>query len=187
MAKSAGDLKRGNAVRIDGEVMTVVELNHVKPGKGPAYLQAKLRSLKTGGIREMRFRITESVDTVYTDRRKCTYSYRSGDDFVFMDEETFEEYTLPAATVGEEIRLFAEGETLEIETADGVVTGLAYPDYVARTVVQTMSGVKKAAVTNQTKPAELDTGIEVAVPIFIETGERIRIHVASGKYHEREK
>lgn len=187
MAKEAGDLRRGNAIRLNGELMSVVELSHVKPGKGPAYLQAKLRAIPSGATREHRFRITEQVEAVFTEKRKSTYSYKAGDDIIFMDEENFEEYRLGPELVGDGIRFFLEGETLEIETADEVVTGVAYPEYVSREVTTTMSGVKKAAVTNQTKPATLDTGEEVAVPIFIEPGERIRIQVATGKYHEREK
>jgi elongation factor P len=187
MSKEAGSLRRGNAIRLNGELLSVVELNHVKPGKGPAYLQAKLRSIPSGAMREHRFRITEQVETVFTEKRKSTYSYRSGEDFIFMDDESFEEYRLSPETTGDGMRFFLEGETLEIETADEVVTGVAYPEYVTRVVTDTMSGVKKAAVTNQTKPATLDSGEEVAVPIFIEPGERIRIQVATGKYHEREK
>jgi len=187
VAKQAGDLRRGNAIRLNGEIVILVKFDHVQPGKGPAYLQGKLRSIKTGNMREHRFRITEEVETVFTERKLATYSYDAGTAIVFMDAETFEEYQLQKDVVGDEIQFIAEGESLELEIADGEIYGVAYPDYVERTVSQTIEGVKKAAVTNQVKPATLDTGIEVGVPIFIKEGEVIRIDPKTGKYHERAK
>ncbi|MEE9392775.1 MAG: elongation factor P [Planctomycetota bacterium] len=187
MAKEAGDLRRGNAIRLNGELMIVAEFSHVKPGKGPAYLQAKLRAIPSGNIREHRFRITETVEQVFTEKKKSTFSYRSGIHIIFMDEVTFEEYTLSEEMVGDSIRFYAEGETVELEFADGAVVGIAWPEYITRTVKETMQGVKSVKVTNQVKPATLDVGVEVQVPIFIKEGDRIRIQTATGKYHERVK
>lgn len=187
MARVASDLRRGNAIRLNGELLIVQELNHVKPGKGPAYLQSKLRDARTGSLREYRFRMNENVEQVFTERKKSTYSYRSGDEAVFLDDESFEEYRLPLDGIEDRLQYFAEGEGLEVEFADGAVIGLAWPDYVTRTVTQTMHDVKAAKVTNQVKPATLDTNLEVSVPIFVKEGDRIRIAVATGKYHDRAK
>ena len=187
MAKEASDLRRGNAIRLNGELCIVVELNHVKPGKGPAYLQGRLKNIETGSMRDYRFRMNESVDPVFTERKAVTYSYRAGDDLVFMDSETFEEYTLGSDFVGDPIQYVAEGEGLELVTADGAIVDIAYPDYITRTVTSTPPDVKAAKVTNQVKPATLDTGAEVQVPIFIKDGDRVRLQTATGRYHERVK
>lgn len=187
MSKDASELRRGNAVRLGGELCLVVEMNHVKPGKGPAYLQGKLRAVETGTIREKRFRMSEQVETVYVERRKATFSYRSGDDIVFLDDETFEEIQFTKESVGPALRFLSEGEGLEIAYADGDPIGPEWPEYLVRTVTETMEGVKSVKVTNQVKPATLDTGVEIQVPIFIKVGEAVRINVSTGKYHERAK
>lgn len=187
MAKEAADLRRGNAIRLNGELCVVVELNHVKPGKGPAYLQGRLKTIPSGNMRDYRFRMNETVEPVFTERRKAQYSYRSGDDIVFMDEETFEEINLSKDMVGDPIQFFAEGESLEIEFADGAAVGVGWPEYVTRTVTMTMEDVKAVKVTNQVKPATIDTDVEVQVPIFIKIGDRIRLQVQTGRYHERVK
>ena len=185
MADLASDLRRGNAVRLGGDLLVVIEMNHVRPGKGPAYLQGKMRSVTSGAVREQRFRVDESIERVFVERRKVSFSYRSGDDVVFMDDETYEEYRLHDEVVGEGLRFFAEGETIEIAFADGDAIAVEFPEYVTRTVTSTMEDVKKVKVTNQVKPAMLDTNIEVPVPVFIKNGDVIRINVATGKYHER--
>jgi elongation factor P len=187
MSKDASELRRGNAVRLAGELCLVVEMNHVKPGKGPAYLQGKLRAVESGTIREKRFRMSEQVETVFVERRKVTFSYRSGDDIVFLDDETFEEIQFTKDSIGPALRFLSEGEGIEVALADGDPIGLEWPEYLVRTVAETMDGVKSVKVTNQVKPAVLDTGVEIQVPIFIKQGESIRIHVESGKYHERAK
>ena len=124
MAAEASELRRGNALRLNGELLIVVEMNHVKPGKGPAYLQGRLRSVTTGSIREYRFRMNEAVERVFTEQKVVTFSYRAGDDIVFMDDESFEEYHVTAAAAGDSIRLFAEGEKLELQFADGELIGV---------------------------------------------------------------
>ena len=185
MASEASELRRGNAIRLNGELLIVVEMTHVKPGKGPAYLQGRLKSVITGSIRENRFRMNESVDRVFTEQRSVTFSYRAGDEIVFLDDESFEEHRIAEASAGDAMRFFAEGEKLELQFADGELIGVNFPDYVVRTVAQTMQDVKAAKVTNQVKPATLDVGVEIPVPIFIKEGERIRINLETGKYHER--
>ncbi len=187
MASEASELRRGNAIRLNGELFIVVETNHVKPGKGPAYLQSKLRSVAKGGIREHRFRMTEGVDRVFTDSKSCTVSYRSGANIVFLDNESYEEYVIPEEAVGTSIQFFEEGEGLELSFADGELLGVKFPEYVVRTVTLTMRDVKAAKVTNQVKPATLDTGNEIPVPIFIKEGDRIRVNCETGKYHDRVK
>lgn len=187
MATSASDLRRGNAIRHNGELLIVIETTSVKPGKGPAYLQAKLRHATNGSIRDHRFRVTESVERVFTESKPCIFSYRSGSNLVFLDNESYEEYTVPGESAGESIRFFEEGETLELSFADGDLLGIKFPDYVTRTVANTMHDVKAAKATNQVKPATLDTGVEIGVPIFIKEGDRIRISCETGKYHERVK
>ena len=187
MARVASDLRRGNAIRLNGEMVIVQEMSHVKPGKGPAYLQGKLRDVRSGAVREYRFRMDEKVEQVFTESKKSSYSYRSGDEVIFLDEESFEEYRIPLDGIEDRLQFFSEGEVLDVEFADGAVIGIGWPEYVTRTVTQTMHDVKAAKVTNQVKPATIDTDIEVAVPIFIKEGDRIRIQVATGKYHERVK
>ena len=131
--------------------------------------------------------MNESVERVFTEKKKAQYSYRMGEDTVFLDDETYEEYRLVPDLVGEGIRFFAEGEILELDFADGEIIGVSFPEYVTRTVTMTMHDVKAVKVTNQVKPATLDTGNEIGVPVFIKEGDRIRIQVATGKYHERVK
>lgn len=187
MATQATDLRRGNAIKLNGELVVVIEFAHVRPGKGPAYLQGKLRSVTTGAIREHRFRVSESVERVFTEQKKCLYSYRNGSNCVFMDESNFEEYQVPEEMTGEAIQYFAEGEVLELEFADGELIGVAYPEYVTRTITQTMHDVKAVKATNQVKPATIDTGVEISVPIFIKEGDQVKLQTSTGKYHERAK
>ncbi len=187
MAAQASELRRGNAIRLNGELFIVVDTTHVKPGKGPAYLQGKLRNVANGTIRDHRFRMTESVERVFTESKSCTFSYRSGSNIVFLDNESYEEHILPEETVGNAIRFFEEGESLDLNFADGELLGVKYPEYVTRVVANTMHDVKAVKATNQVKPATLDTGVEIGVPIFIKEGEKIRISCETGKYHERVK
>jgi elongation factor P len=150
-------------------------------------LQSKLRNANNGSIRDYRFRMTEGVDRVFTEAKPCIFSYRSGSNLVFLDNESYEEYTVEATSAGDSIRFFEEGDNMELSFADGELLGIKYPEYVTRTVASTMHDVKAAKATNQVKPATLDTGVEIGVPIFIKEGDRIRISCETGKYHERVK
>lgn len=181
----AGQLKRGQAIDHQGEVYLVNALDWVKPGKGPAYVQLKLRHVKSGKLIDKRFRSAETVEAISVDRRRLQYSYDQGDNLVFMDPQSYDQIEVPGELVGDDKRYLTYGIELDVQIVDGQVLGVLIPPAVVLEVTQTEPGLKKAAATDTTKPATTETGLTVNVPVFINQGDKIKVDTENGKYLER--
>lgn len=184
---STNDLKNGMTLELDGTLFQVVEFQHVKPGKGGAFVRTKLRNLKTGGVVERTFNAGVKVGLAIVERKEMQYLYRDGEHFTFMDVESYEQLPVEAAVVGDAANYMAEGSSAQVAVHQGMAIGVELPASVALTVTQTQPGVKGDTRTNALKPATLETGHVVQVPLFVEEGERVKVDTRSGAYMERVK
>jgi elongation factor P len=182
---STNQFKNGMHVQVDGGVWRIVEFQHVKPGKGGAFVRTKLKSLDTGAVVERTFRAGEKFPRVHTEVKNVQYLYDSGDDVVFMDEETFEQFQLPRASVEDALDFLQPSSSVQMLTVDGRPGGVQLPAAVELTVVETEPGVRGDTVSNVTKAAKLETGAVVQVPLFVNIGERIRIDPRERRYIAR--
>jgi len=180
-------MKKGMTVLWNGEPHEVVSTEHVKPGKGPAYVQAKLRRLKTGGIAENRFNASDKVEQMMVTKEKYTFSYESGDSLIFMHTETFDELPFQKEELGDRILFLKSGDEVEIEFCDGSPLRVKLPKIVTHEIVETPPALKGATATNQLKPATTETGLKIKVPPFVDVGDRVRIDTDTGAYVERAK
>ncbi len=178
----SNDLKPGMALNMDGQLYIIRSTEHVKPGKGPAYVQAKLKSVASGAVSEKRFRAGEDVEQVNLDRREMEYLYTDATGHVFMDQETFDQATLPDDLVGEQMVYIKPNTVISVLMHDGNPVSMDLPAAVDLQVTETAPQVKGATATNQLKEAELETGLKTRVPPFIETGEMVRINTEDGSY-----
>jgi len=184
---STNELKNGMTLELDGTLLQVVEFQHVKPGKGGAFVRTKLRNLKTGSVVERTFNAGVKVGLAIVERKEMQYLYRDGEYFTFMDVESYEQLLVEAAVVGDVANYMAEGSSAQVAVHQGVAIGVELPASVALTVTQTQPGVKGDTRTNAMKPATLETGHVVQVPLFVEEGERVKVDTRSGAYMERVK
>jgi elongation factor P len=184
---NVNELKKGHIFELDGDLYQVVELSWTMPGKGPAYMPAKLRNVRTGAIIEKRLRGSDKVELAYFDRKTQTFLYQDGKKMVFMDDETYEQVELPEETTGDAPKYLTPDTKVTLLYVDGELLGVELPNTVDLKVVETPPVLKGATVTNQYKPATLETGHKVNVPPFIETGEAIRVDTRTGEYLERAK
>jgi len=182
---SAGDFKNGTNIEHNGQVFTVIWFQHHKPGKGGAMVRTKLRSLNTGRIMEKTFRPEDRFEEAFLERQKRQYLYRDGDNYNFMDMETFEQIPFTEKELGEGIQFLKENMEVEVLIHKGRVIGVEMPDSVALKVTYTEPGKKGDTVTNVTKPAQVETGAKVQVPLFINVGDTILVDTRTGKYIER--
>jgi elongation factor P len=182
---STNDLKNGMTLNLSEGLMTVVEFQHVKPGKGGAFVRTKLKNFRTGAVLERTFRADEKVPLAVIDKREMQYLYREGDDFVFMDTESYEQSHVPAADLGDAVRYLKEGDTAVLPHYQGEAIGVDLPAAVELEVVETEPGVQGDRVSGARKPARLETGLVVQVPLFVETGERIKVDTRTGEYLSR--
>ncbi|MBX3322897.1 MAG: elongation factor P [Phycisphaeraceae bacterium] len=183
----ANDLRPGMAVSVDGRLLVVVKTDHVKPGKGPAYIQAKMRDVAGAGIIEKRFGSADNVEGVILDRREMEYLFSDNDGATFMDTESFDQLTIPESILGDSLLFMVPNSTAMVLCRDGVPITMELPASVEVTVVDTPPGIKGATVTNQLKEATCDTGLKTRVPPFIEPGERIKVSTEDGSYISRVK
>lgn len=181
----ATQIRAGQVHQIDGELYRVTDMTHVTPGKGPAHVQVKMKSLQSGTNKELRYSSADKVEKVDVMTRKMTYSYQDGGDYVFMDDETYEQVQIPADLMSEALPYLVENTTVDVQTFEGRVLGVELPKVVEMTIVETPPEVKGATATAQTKPATLETGLVVNVPGFVSNGTRIRVDTDTGKYLER--
>lgn len=181
----ATQVRAGQIHQIDGELFRVTEMVHVTPGKGPAHVQVKLKNLQSGVNKELRYGSSDKVERVDVLSRKMTYSFQDGSDYVFMDEVSFEQTHIPGDLLGEALPYLVENTSVDVQTFEGRVVGVELPKVVEMTVVETPPEVKGATATAQTKPATCETGLVVTVPGFVQSGTRIRVDTATGKYLER--
>ncbi|MFN8105736.1 MAG: elongation factor P [Acidimicrobiia bacterium] len=180
------DFKNGKTLLLDGVLFQIVEFQHVKPGKGHAFVRTKLRNVESGGVVDKTFRPDEKVEQAVIERSEMQYLYRDGDDYVFMDSETYDQVHVPATVVGDQGGFIKDGSTAVIPFHEGRALGVELPAAVVLEVTETEPGVKGDRVSGATKPATLETGITVAVPLFVETGTRIKVDTRECTYLSRE-
>ena len=182
---SAGDFRNGMTFDMDGVVFQIVEFQHVKPGKGAAFVRTKIRNVISGAIIEKTFNPNDKFPTAYIERKEMEYSYNDGDLYYFMDPESYELVPLNKDVLGDNFRFVKENMVCRVASYKGNVFGVEPPNFVELQVTQTDPGFKGDTATNATKPATLETGAEVRVPLFIDEGEMIRIDTRTGEYMER--
>jgi elongation factor P len=172
-------------IEVDGGVWRIVEFQHVKPGKGGAFVRTRLKALDTGAVVDKTFRAGERFSRVHTEVKNVQFLYDDGSEAHFMDEETYDQFGLPHAEVAGELAYLAPSSTVQMLAVDGKPAGLQMPASVELTVAQTEPAVRGDTVSNVTKPAKLETGAVVQVPLFVDTGERIKVDPRDGRYISR--
>ncbi|MCL2030703.1 MAG: elongation factor P [Oscillospiraceae bacterium] len=184
---SAGDFRNGITFEMDGQVLQVVEFQHVKPGKGAAFVRVKMKNVITGGITERTFNPTDKFENAFIERRDMEYLYQDGDLYYFMDNETYEQTPIARDVLGDGFAFVKENMVCKVLSYKGGVFGLEPPTFVELLITETEPGFRGDTATNVLKPATVETGAVVRVPLFIDNGERIRIDTRTGEYMERAK
>ncbi len=182
---TAGDFRNGKTFEMDGKVMQVIEFQHVKPGKGAAFVRTKMKNVVTGAVTETSFNPTAKFEEAFVDRKDMEYSYNDGDLYYFMDPESYELIPINKDVLGDNFKFVKENMVCKIMSYKGSVFGVEPPNFVELEVTESDPGVKGDTATNVTKPAILETGAEIKVPLFINPGDRIRIDTRTGEYLER--
>ncbi len=184
---SSNDFRPGVSIELDGAVWRVVEFLHVKPGKGSAFVRTKLKNVQSGNVMERTFRAGESLPQANLDKSTMQHTYKEGDEYVFMDMETYDEGRLTASQIGDSVKYLKEGMEVDVVRWGERVMGVELPNSVVLEVTQTDPGLKGDTATGGTKPAIVETGAQVMVPLFITIGEKIKIDTRSDAYLGREK
>jgi len=184
---STTEFRNGFVMRIDNELWTIVEFQHVKPGKGGAFVRTRLKNVKTGRVLEKTFRSGEKVEDVRLERKKYQFLYGSENEYVFMDTQSYEQINIPGEAVGEASNYLKDGMEVEILFGEGEIMGLDPPIFVELTIEKTDPGIKGDTASGGSKPATLETGAVVQVPLFIQEGETIKVDTRTGTYVERVK
>jgi elongation factor P len=179
---TTNDLKNGMTLNIDGQLWGVVEFQHVKPGKGGAFVRTKLKNVLSGKVVDRTFNAGVKVDVANVDKREMQYLYREGDDFVFMDTQDYDQPRIPREVVGDAADYLLEEQTATVAFNDGVPLYVELPAAVELTVSQTDPGIQGDRSTGGTKPATLQTGAQIQVPLFITTGEKVKVDTRTGDY-----
>jgi elongation factor P len=183
---STNQFRNGSHIEVAGAIYRIVEFQHVKPGKGGAFVRTRLRKLDDGSVQDKTFRAGEKFRPVRTETRKMQYLYDSGDAAVFMDSQSYEQTEIPRDAAGEEMRWVLPNDTVDVLFVDGRPAGVQVPSAVELRVVKTQPGVKGDTVSGGgSKPATLETGVEVQVPLFIDEGQSVRVDTRSGEYVSR--
>ena len=182
---TAGDFRNGVTFEMDGQVVSIIEFQHVKPGKGAAFVRTKIRNVITGAVVEKTFNPNDKYPTAFIERKDMEYLYNDGDLYYFMDNETYEQLPINASVLGDNFKFVKENMICKIMSYKGNVFGVEPPTFVELEVTQTEPGVKGDTATNVTKPATLETGAEIKVPIFINEGDKIQIDTRTGEYMSR--
>ena len=182
---TAGDFRNGKTFEMDGKVMQVVEFQHVKPGKGAAFVRTKMRNVVTGAVTETSFNPTAKFEEAFVERRDMAYSYNDGDLYYFMDPETFEQMPLNKDAVEEAIQFVKENSNVTIRYFKGQAFSVEAPNFVELEITHTEPGFKGDTATNNFKPATCETGFEIQVPLFINIGDVIKIDTRTGEYLSR--
>jgi elongation factor P len=182
---STNDLKNGMALDLPEGLMTVVEFQHVKPGKGGAFVRTKLKNVRTGAVLDRTFRADEKVRHAVIDKREMQYLYREGSDYVFMDNESYDQLHVAASTLGDATNYLKEGDAAVLPMYQGEIVGVDLPAAVELAVVDTEPGIQGDRVSGARKPATLETGLVVQVPLFVEVGEKLKVDTRTGDYLAR--
>ena len=182
---SASDLRKGLKIEMEGIPYEVVEFQFVKPGKGQAMYKCKIKNLFTGGVTDKTFRSVDKIDKPDLQEKELSFSYIDGEHFVFMDNDSYEQITIDAAVIGDQKYFLVEDINVDILFYNGNPLSISLPNFIEKTIVETEPGARGDTATNVMKPAKIDNGYEVQVPIFINEGDIIRIDTRTGKYAER--
>jgi elongation factor P len=182
---STNQFRNGSAIRVDGKRFTILYFQHVKPGKGGAFVRTRLRNIDTGAVIERTFRAGEKLESVRTESRPMTYLYRDGDLLYFMDVETYEQIAVSLDVVGEATGYIVPNGTVSVLSADGEIVSVEPPAHVDLEVVETDPGLKGDTATGGTKPATLETALVVQVPLFVNVGDRVRVDTRTNEYLTR--
>ncbi len=179
---TTNDLKNGLVLNLEGQLWTVVAFQHVKPGKGGAFVRTTLKHVLTGKVVDKTFNAGTKVDTATVDKRGMTYLYRDGSDFVFMDGDTYDQMNVPAETVGDAANYMLENQEAVVAVHEGVALFVELPTSVELVIQHTDPGLQGDRSTGGTKPATLETGAEIQVPLFVTTGEKVKVDTRDGRY-----
>lgn len=182
---SAGDFRNGITIELEGNIYQIIEFQHVKPGKGAAFVRTKLKNIISGGVVEKTFRPTEKFPKAHIDRKDMQYLYRDGDLFNFMDVETYDQIALNEDVVGDSLKFVKENEVVKICSHNGNVFSVEPPLFVELAITETEPGFKGDTAQGATKPATVETGAIVMVPLFVEQGDVLKIDTRSGEYLSR--
>ena len=185
MANAGKVIGKGVTIELEGNVYRVEDFQHVKPGKGAAFIRTKLKNVKTGGVVEKTFRPTEDVETAHVDRSTKQYLYNDGDLYYFMDSETFDQVELGADMVGDALKFVKENESVTMIAHNGSIFAVEPPMFVELEIIETEPGFKGDTATGATKPATVETGAVVSVPLFVDQGDKIKIDTRTGEYLSR--
>ena len=184
---SAGDFRNGITIELEGNIYQIIEFQHVKPGKGAAFVRTKLKNIKSGGVVEKTFRPTEKCPQARIDRKDMQYLYSDGDLYYFMDQETYDMVPVSKDMLDDSFKFIKENTPVKLLSYKGNVFSVETPNFVELTVIKADPGVKGDTATNVTKPATVETGAEIKVPLFINEGEKIQIDTRTGEYLGRVK
>ena len=184
-AVSTNDLKNGWTLVLDGNLMQVIEFQHVKPGKGHAFVRSKLKNIRSGSVVEKTFRAGETVERANIDKREMQYLYRDSDTFVFMDNETYEQINVTPATLGQTTNFLVEGSSAILLMFGDEIVSTELSASVELVIAETEPGIQGDRVSGATKPATLETGLAIQVPLFLETGELVKVDTRTGSYISR--
>jgi elongation factor P len=182
---NTNQFRNGMHIELDGGVWRIVEFQHVKPGKGGAFVRTKLKSLESGAVVDKTFRAGEKFPRVHTETKNVQYLYDAGEDVVFMDEQTYEQISMPRGSVEDALEFLQPSSSVPMLTVDGRPAGVQLPPSVELAVTETEPGVRGDTVSNVTKPAKLETGAVVQVPLFVNTGDRIKVDPRERRYISR--
>ena len=182
---SAGDFRNGVTLEMDGNIYQIIEFQHVKPGKGAAFVRTKLKNIINGGVVEKTFRPTEKFPTARIDRVEMQYLYNDGDLYYFMNTENYDQIALNNETIGDALKFVKENEMVKVCSHNGNVFAVEAPLFVELEVTETEPGFKGDTATGATKPATVETGTVVYVPLFVETGDKLKIDTRTGEYLSR--
>jgi elongation factor P len=181
------DFRNGLGIELDGQVFTIVEFQHVKPGKGGAFVRTRLKNVRTGAVLEKTFRAGEKMEQAILDRRPMNYLYNQDDEYFFMDMETFDQISVPRALLGDSVKYLKEETEVQVLRHNNQVIGVDIPLFMELEVVEADPGLRGDTASGGSKPARLETGAVVQVPLFIGVGERIRVDTRTDTYLERAK
>jgi elongation factor P len=184
-AVNTNQFKNGMHVKVDGDVWRIVGFQHVKPGKGGAFVRTKLKNLASGSVVDRTFRAGEKFERMHTETKNVQYLYDSGDEVVFMEEDTYEQFSLSRESLAQDLEFLPPSTSVQILTVDGKPAGLQLPSSIELAVIETEPGVKGDTVSNVTKPATLETGAIIQVPLFVAKGERIKVDPKERRYISR--
>ena len=182
---SAGDFRNGVTLEIDGQVVQIIEFQHVKPGKGAAFVRTKLKNVINGGVVERTFRPTEKLPSARIDKVDMQYLYQDGDPYNFMNRETYDQMAISAELAGDAMKFVKENDICKVNSYQGNVFSVEPPMFVELEVTETEPGFKGDTATGATKPAIVETGAQVAVPLFVNLGDKIKIDTRTGEYLSR--